>query len=89
MEKNPVFKLLKILKLRKIGMRPEGHAAGMAGVHCNAQCLIQHIVQSVIINSYSFMMSLLHVLASRRSSSGRVRTKECRYTKFCQTCKRV
>jgi hypothetical protein len=32
------------------------------------------------------MMSLLHVSASTRSSSGTLYTKEYRYSKVCQRC---
>jgi hypothetical protein len=52
----------------------------------NIQNLIQQFAQSVINNHLSFMMSLLHVSASTRPSSGRLCTKEYRYSKFCRRC---
>lgn len=71
-----VFKLLKILKLRKRGMRRKEHVARMTEVHRDVQYLIQQIAQSAVSNNLLFMISLLHVSASRKSSSGSLHTKE-------------
>jgi len=58
----------------------------MAEVHTDVEYLIQQMAQSVVINNLSFMMSLLHVSASRRSSSRRLHSNEYSYRKFCRTC---
>jgi hypothetical protein len=63
----PIFMLQKKLKLRKKGMRREEHIARIAEVHTDVQYLNQRTAQSVVSNNLSFMVSLLHVSASRRS----------------------
>jgi len=49
----------------------------------NDRCLNEETAISVINNHFLFMISLPHVTASTRPSSGRLHTKEHKYSTFC------